>query len=498
MRLRFNLTLTVCLMMGLGSAPLAAVDTPPVAPPIPLAIPQTVIDPAQFGFSTEASGLVNAKALQQAFDQRGQIAVTRPGVYRIANTVYIGSDTAVRFAPGVILRKEAEAGPFSHVILNKGAVTRTYDRNIAIEGLHIVVNEVDRRTFKEAYGLHGQLAFFYVQDLRISGFRCFDLGPAQYGIQVCTFEDVQIRDVIIKGRKDGVHLGRGNRFSIRDGIFETYDDAIALNAHDYASGNPELGWIENGVIENCHDLPADKAVGFFCRILGGGWIDWKPGMEVQNSDTVVANGRLYRVKAKADGTVYTSSTQPSHETGAAELDGITWVMIQKDVTYTAGVRNVMFRDIFLEKRRTGFSVHFDNDKYSRSYYPGAQVPQQQNLVFDNIQCLQDPNQPAVPLFNIVTPVDTITLTNSRIANNLIRFSNNNKTITDFGRTQITLLGCTFTKAGPLEFLNNSVVGKELVLKTTGSLELSPAFSAQVKAGGGTVTVQSDLTGLRNP
>ena len=38
----------------------------------------------------------------------------------------------------------------------------------------------------------------------------------------------------------------------------TFDDAIALNAHDYATSNPELGWIENGVIENCHDLNAEK------------------------------------------------------------------------------------------------------------------------------------------------------------------------------------------------------------------------------------------------
>ena len=33
------------------------------------------------------------------------------------------------------------------------------------------------------------------------------------------------------------------------------------------------------------------------------------------------------------------------------LDGINWGMVQNDVTYTAGVRNVVFRDIFLEKPR---------------------------------------------------------------------------------------------------------------------------------------------------
>ncbi len=55
------------------------------------------------------------------------------------------------------------------------------------------------------------------------------------------------------------------------------------------------------------------------------------------------------------------------------MDGINWGVVQNDVTYTAGVRNVIFRDIFLEKPRIGFSIHFDNDKYSRSYYPGAAI-----------------------------------------------------------------------------------------------------------------------------
>jgi hypothetical protein len=69
------------------------------------------------------------------------------------------------------------------------------------------------------------------------------------------------------------------------------------------------------------------------------------------------------------------------------LDGITWGVVQDDVTYTAGVRNVVFRDIFLRKPRVGFSVHFDNDAYSRSYYPGAPIPAQEQLHFDNIRVL---------------------------------------------------------------------------------------------------------------
>ncbi len=50
----------------------------------------------------------------------------------------------------------------------------------------------------------------------------------------------------------------------------------------------------------------------------------------------------------------------------AELDGITWVMILGDVTYTAGVCNVTFRSIFLSKPRTTFSVHCTKASSPRS------------------------------------------------------------------------------------------------------------------------------------
>lgn len=448
-------------------------------------------DAAAYGFSPEASGVDNTRALQRAVDQTGTIVVSRPGTYRIAGTVFIGSNTSLTFGNNVFLKKVAEPVPFTHVLLNKGALTKTYDRHIAIEGLQIIVNGVDVRNFL-VYGLHGQLAFFYVKDLRVEGFRCLDLGPAQYGIHVCTFEDILIDDVIIKGEKDGVHLGRGKRFTIRNGTFQTFDDAVALNAHDYAVGNPELGWIEDGLVENCHDLNAEKTTGFFCRILAGAWIDWTPGMEVQQSDTVVSGGRLYRVQARPDGTVYKSVTRPTHASGSMTLDGITWGVVQDEVTYTAGVRNVTFRDIFLEKPRIGFSIHFDNDKYSRSYYPGAQIPQQRQLVFDNIRVLHDG---AFDFLSVGTPVDVVTIVNSSFRDNRLRF-HGNKAMPDYLETRINLVGCTFSHPGRMNLVLNAVPGKRIVLKTSASMELSDKFAASVVPGPGAITVESDLTGLK--
>jgi hypothetical protein len=314
----------------------------------------------------------------------------------------------------------------------------------------------------------------------------------QYGIQVCTFEDIIIDDVIIKGKKDGVHLGRGKRFTIRNGVFQTFDDAIALNAHDYSTGNPELGWIENGVIENCHDLNAENTVGYFCRILAGAWTDWKAGMEVQQSDAVVSNGKIYRVQNKPDGTVYKSNTAPTHEKGSQTIDGINWGLIQNDVTYTAGVRNVIFRNIFLEKPRVGLSIHFDNDKYSRSYYPGAIIPLQEQLSFDNVKVLHDSK---IPFLQIATPIDAITISNSTIRDNDIQFISN-KAMPDYQKTSISIYGCTFAHNGILQLIKNEIVGKEITLNTFGNLVLYDNFSATILKGGGKVKVQSDLKGLK--
>ena len=206
-----------------------------------MTLPSTHIDAASFGFSPEADGQTNRQALQKALDQTGTISISKPGTYDLSGTVYIGSYTSLICGNGVKLRKIKEAGkPFTHIILNKGALTKQWDTGITVDGLYVEINRVDQ-AMDEVYGLRGQIAFFYVRDLKILGFRCLDLAAAQFAIHVCTFEDLIVQDAIIHGNKDGVHLGRGKRFIIRDCVFNTFDDAVALNAHDYATSNPDLG-----------------------------------------------------------------------------------------------------------------------------------------------------------------------------------------------------------------------------------------------------------------
>lgn len=454
-----------------------------------------------FGFSPDSSGIENTKALQKAIDKGGTIVISQPGIYKIASTLYIGSNTSLIFGHGVSLKKVDEMGAFAQVIINKGALTKLHDEHITIEGLHIIVNGVDNCS-DLVLGLRGVLGFSYVKDLRVKGLRCYDLTGCQYCLQVNRFEDVIIEDVIIKGQKDGIHFGPGKRFTIRDAVFQTYDDAIALNAQDYSTSNPEMGWIEDGLIENCYDLNQEKVLGFFCRMLAGAWIDWRKGMKVQQSDAVISNGRMYRVKMPPNRILYESVTRPDFESGSKVLDGITWVMTQELISYTAGVRNITFRDIQLEKPRVPFCLQLDMSEYNRSYYPGATVPVQENILLDNIRVVFDKN---IPLVQVSSPVNSITITNSRLKKNGFRFTGNEEfvdylrdnTLPDYYKTSINVYGCVFEQNGKMILIENTANDKKIELKTSSNMEVREGFSAKIiNKNGGNIRVQSDLTGLK--
>ncbi len=277
-------------------------------------------DAAQFGFLPENDGFKNAEALQKAVDGGGTIDVSKKGVYAISKEIRIGDNTHLVFGADTVVKKTAAKGAsFPYAFVNKGAYDKTFNENIRITGLNLSVGGIDQCN-TPIVGLIGHLSFFYVKDLRIENFRCADLEKGQFCIQICAFENIIVRDAIIKGKKDGLHLGRGKTFKIADCDFTTFDDAIALNAHDYSTSNPELGWIEDGVIENIVDRNEEKTVGYFCRILGGSWTDWREGMKIQRSDSVVSDGRIYRSVNKPDGKTYISKTRPTHKSGTQTLD----------------------------------------------------------------------------------------------------------------------------------------------------------------------------------
>ena len=338
------------------------------------------------GLSPLNTGAENRKILQDAIDRGGEICFNEAGVYRIAGTVFIGDHTHIKFGPGVYFERES-AGMDGNAFINSRALIREYNEDISVEGLHLFVNHVERTPGNPntIIGLRAHIAFMYVKNLTLRDITVRDLCPMDYAIQISDFENVYVENIRCEGLKDGIHFGPGKNFTLRKGFFKTYDDPIALNASDYVVSNPNLGWIENGLIEDCYDLADDSTCGFFIRILGGAWGNWHEGMKVQHSDAVIHNGLLYRVCMKTDGTEYISHTPPTHKTGEEVVDGINWVRTQNDTPYTAGCRNITVRNCYLQKdREFAFAIYMDRSEYLRSYYPNAEIPLQNGITFENI------------------------------------------------------------------------------------------------------------------
>lgn len=452
----------------------------------------SIINAADFGFSPSENGSNNTLNLQKAIDHGGTIVVRKPGTYNIAGTVYIGDNTTIKFGNGVIIQKSAESGGFSQIFLNKGALTKTYNHDIAIQGLTVKVNNVENWMDK-IYGLRGQVSFFYVKNLVIKNFRCDDVGQAQFCLQVCTFKDLLIDSVFIKGKKDGIHLGKGRRFKISNATFETGDDAIALAAGDWVTGNPEFGDIEDGIIENCYDNKADIIEGAFAKLVTSAWVNWKPGLNLRQGDAVVSNGRIYRVLADIDGRSYRSITRPMFESGKMELDGIQWLMTQKDTSHTAVVRRILFKNIFLKSARVPFQLLCYDNNFSHSYYPGAQVPVITEIMLDNVSFLDNNN--SKPLAVISSPCNKFTIKNSVINNSGIRFTSV-RDLHSYPPTSLNFINCTFNSEAKTTLATNSCPKKKIFLKTTGSIFNRNKFSANLSPGQGTIEVNSDLPGLK--
>lgn len=371
------------------------------------------------GLSPTDNGVENVRILQNAIDCGGEISVSTPGVYRLSKTVLIGDHTHIRFGEGVyFVRVHDPDGINGNAFINRGAFSGEVNVDITIEGLWLNTADVEHcmrytETDKTICGLRGHLAFLYVRDLVLRNIVILDLYRSDYGIQISDFSNVLVENIRIEGNKDGIHFGPGKGFVVRGGVFRTFDDPIALNGSDYSVSNPNLGWIEDGLFENCYDLDDNTTTGFFARMLCGGWRAWFAGMEVQHSDAVVHNGVLYRVVMRPDGSVYRSDTPPTHAHGFAELDGIVWHVIHYTEPYTAGARNITFRNIYLQKtRESAFGFILDKSEYLRSCYPGAEMPLQHGFLMENIHVTGNVKY----LFEINAPLADVTVRNSTLGN----------------------------------------------------------------------------------
>lgn len=362
----------------------------------------------------------NTAILQKYLDAGGTVRLEQPGTYELTGPLLIGSETALEFGPGVIVRRSAEGHRNGPLIVNRGTFSGEWDHHIRIEGLRLVTGGVDLTHHSIYPGLRGHLAFLRVRDLIIRDYECLDLTKLGYGIHICNFENILLERLHIEGDKDGVHLSNGRYFTIRDSRFGTYDDAIALNAYDYCLSTATYGWVEDGLIENCHDLNKGKPAGFFCRMLGGAWTDWHEGMEVQNSTLAVHQGHLYSVclplPPQPRKTPLISTVPPTHKSGIVEAGGIPWrYVMPHDGRYEGSCRRITFRDIYLHKPRVGFGLTLEGGLWSNSVPKGLTMPVIQDLVLDGIHAECELRY----VFTAAHPAQNIRLVNSTLRGTVI-------------------------------------------------------------------------------
>ena len=391
---------------------------------------------ADFGVLPGNAPAENTRNLQALLDEGGEIAVEEPGEYGIDDMLVIRGGTALRFGKGTALRRESDRGG---ALINRGALTGETDSDILVEGLRLICNGCNGTVAEVVPGLRGQLNFYRVKNLTLRDVACPDLPKISFFIHLSNWENVLVDGIEVAGLKDGLHVNRGAHLRVVNGLFRTFDDPIALNAHDYPSACPEFGWISDVVIEHCVDLPEDSSVGFFARLLGGAWSGWRRGNLYRHSDAVVApNGNVYRCIARQDLMEYRSECEPCHDRGdRAYPDGLVWRYIQHDAACDCGCENVVFRDIILKKTRpVAFSLHYDDDAYSRSCYPGAIAAPQRNILFDRLVC---DGASFKILAHAKTPVDTLRVVNSTLrAETVVNLSDS--VFAEAGENRLTRVG----------------------------------------------------------
>ncbi len=394
-----------------------------------------IVNAADFGFLPGRTGDENREALAAAVKNASHVVADKAGIYDIVGTVTLPSDTHLEFAGGVTLRRVplADKNLEGNLFINEGAYEGRFNENISVKGAHITVNGVESagvspQSPNVIAGLRGHIAFLYIKNLLLEDIEITDIMQKDYAIQISDFENAEVRRVHIEGLKDGVHFGPGRGFAVRDSVFRTYDDAIALNCADYSVSNPNFGPISDGIIENCTELEGYKTEAFFIRILVGTARRWQKGMTVYHSDAILTETGMYRVVMRPDNTPYISVTCPDFEKGYRELDGIMWVKTHlgyapDKIPLTAGCKNILCRNITIEpQRRRGVYIYTSFDEYLRSYYAGSEVPEVADIAFENITL----KRPAEHFLAVNTPVKNLTIKNSSVDESDFLFEKNNQ------------------------------------------------------------------------
>lgn len=344
-----------------------------------------------YGFLPSNEAKINSDSFQKIVDSGGTILVDMPGTYNICKSIKIPSYTSILFGNNVFIKLVDDNGVFpTYPFINKGAFTEETNTDITIDGLNLITNGAGNGLgdIPRINGHEGFVSFLHAKNITIRNLKITDGTTQWFNVHVQDFENFLIENFEIRGAKDGVHIGAGNGFTIRNGIIETNDDCIALNAHDYAISTSCIGDIENGVIENIW-FPETRGYnptrGIY--MLGGAWCDWSSGMSVRKyGDTVVSNGRIYRTVTDSPSfDTVKSTSQPTHESGTMTYpDGITWQFGQVGDIKSATCKNIICKNLFYERHGAALWFNYDNDQYSRSVHPNADIIPFENITLENV------------------------------------------------------------------------------------------------------------------
>ena len=432
-----------------------------------------------YGFLPSNEANINSDSFQKIVDSGGTILVDMPGTYNICKSIKIPSYTSILFGNNVFIKLVDDNGVFpTYPFINKGAFTEETNTDITIDGLNLITNGAGNSLgdIPRINGHQGFVSFLHAKNITIRNLKITDGTTQWFNVHVQDFENFLIENFEIRGIKDGLHIGAGNGFTIRNGIVETDDDCIALNAHDYAISTSCIGDIKNGVIENIWFTETrgyKPTRGIY--MLGGAWCDWSSGMSVRKyGDTVVSSGRIYRTVTDSPSLDTTISTsQPTHESGTMTYpDGITWQFGQVGDIKSAVCKNIICKNLFYERHGTALSLNYDNDQYSRSVHPDADISPFENIMLENIKSSKNVLE---HIATTIAPFKNLRIINSdwMLSNiGIEMYALDYKNGSDYPESSVSLIGTAFDLSTQNWIATDKDRGRKLKICISSSLLLT--------------------------
>ncbi len=193
-------------------------------------------------YGAKGDGLQDdAAAIQAALDGDAATVTIPAGIYRIGQTLRIGSGTTLQASPQAVIRLADAAGSNVNVFLIMNRYPDRGDKNITIDGgIWDGNNEYNARGSTKPCYTGVAINFVNVYSLTLRNL--IVRNPDSFAIRACRLSDFMIENVgfdfsVLRGNQDGIHLnGHCYRGVIRNlyaiSPFATNDDMVALNADD--------------------------------------------------------------------------------------------------------------------------------------------------------------------------------------------------------------------------------------------------------------------------